>query len=38
MLRIPPDIHAAVATAAEIRGKGINQLVEEILNQTVLDH
>ena len=38
MLRIPPDIHAAVATAAETRCKSINQLVAEILNQTVLDH
>ena len=38
MLRIPPDIHAAVATAAETRGKSINQLVAEILNQTVQEH
>lgn len=38
MLRIPPDIHAAVATAAETSGKSINQLVTEILNQTVQDH
>ena len=38
MLRIPPDIHAAVATAAETRGKSINQLVAEILDQTVRDH
>jgi len=35
MLRIPPDIHAAVAIAAETSGKSINQLVAEILNQTV---
>ena len=38
MLRIPPDIHAAVARAAETSGKSINQLVAEILNQTVQDH
>ena len=38
MLRISPDIHAAVATAAEARGKSINQLVAEILNQTVHAH
>jgi len=38
MLRIPPEIHAAVATAAETRGKSINQLVAEILNQPVQDH
>ena len=25
MLRIPPEIHAAVATAAEVSGKSINQ-------------
>lgn len=25
MLRIPPEVHAAVATAAEVSGKSINQ-------------
>jgi len=35
MLRIPPDIHAAVALAAETSGKSINQLVAEILNQNI---
>jgi predicted HicB family RNase H-like nuclease len=29
MLRIPPEIHAAVATAAEISGKSINQWAAE---------
>lgn len=29
MLRIPPEIHAAVATAAEISGKSINQWATE---------
>lgn len=38
MLRIPPALHAAVATAAETSGKSINQLVSEILDQTVRDH
>ncbi len=37
MLRIPPDIHAAVAMAAETRGKSINQMVAEILDQTIRD-
>ena len=37
MLRIPQDIHAAVAIAAETSGKSINQLIAEILNQTVQD-
>ena len=35
MLRIPPDVHAAVAVAAETSGKSINQLVAEILNQEI---
>ncbi|HLF89860.1 MAG TPA: type II toxin-antitoxin system HicB family antitoxin [Anaerolineales bacterium] len=29
MLRIPPDIHAAVAIAAEVSGKSINQWAAE---------
>ena len=35
MLRIPPDIHAAIAIAAETSGKSINQLVAEILDQNI---
>jgi len=35
MLRIPPDIHAAVAIAADTSGKSINQLVAEILDQNI---
>ena len=31
MLRISPDIHAAVATVAEVHGKSINQWVSDIL-------
>ena len=38
MLRISPDIHAAVGTAAETSGKSINQWVAEILSQTVHAH
>lgn len=33
MLRVPPEVHAAVAMAAEVRGKSINQWVAEILAQ-----
>jgi len=29
MLRVPPEIHAAIAAAAEISGKSINQWVTE---------
>ncbi|MBI9082336.1 MAG: type II toxin-antitoxin system HicB family antitoxin [Desulfobacterales bacterium] len=33
MLRISPDIHAAVATASQVRGKSINQWVAEVLDK-----
>ena len=33
MLRVPPEIHAAVATAAEVSGKSINQWATEKLSQ-----
>ncbi len=33
MLRVPPDIHAAVATAAELSGKSINQWACEALHR-----
>jgi len=33
MLRVSPDVHAAVATAAKIRGKSINQWASEVLDQ-----
>ena len=33
MLRVSPDIHAAVATAAQIDGKSINQWASEILDR-----
>ncbi len=33
MLRISPEIHAAVATAAELSGKSINQWASEALNR-----
>ena len=31
MLRVPPEIHAAVAAAADVSGKSINQLANELL-------
>ncbi len=31
MLRVPPEIHAAVAAAAEVSGKSINQWATELL-------
>ena len=31
MLRIPPEVHAAVATAAEVRGVSINQWASNAL-------
>ena len=35
MLRVPPEIHAAVATAAEVAGKSINQwATEKLTNAT----
>jgi predicted HicB family RNase H-like nuclease len=33
MLRVSPDIHAAVATAAEVHGMSINQWAAEILDK-----
>lgn len=33
MLRVPPEIHAAVATAAELSGKSINQWATEALGR-----
>ena len=33
MLHIPPEVHAAVATAAELSGKSINQWATEALNR-----
>lgn len=35
MLRVPPDIHAAVALAAEVSGKSINQWAIETLAKAV---
>ncbi len=32
-LRIPPSVHAAIATAAETSGKSLNKWVSEILDQ-----
>ena len=33
MLRINPDIHAAVATASQVEGKSINQWASEVLGK-----
>lgn len=33
MLRIPPETHAALATAAEISGKSLNQWAAEVLER-----
>ena len=33
MLQIPPEVHAAAATAAELSGKSINQWATEALNR-----
>ena len=33
MLRVPPDVHAAVATAAQVHRKSINQWASEILDK-----
>jgi len=33
LLRVPPEVHAAVATAAETKGKSLNQWVTETLKE-----
>ena len=33
MLRLPPEVHAAVATAAELSGQSINQWATQALNR-----
>ncbi|MEA1969238.1 MAG: toxin-antitoxin system HicB family antitoxin, partial [Thermodesulfobacteriota bacterium] len=35
MLRINPDIHAAIATISQVQGKSINQWVGEVLDKAV---
>lgn len=35
MLRVSPEIHAAVATAAEVNGKSINQWAAEVFTRAV---
>jgi predicted HicB family RNase H-like nuclease len=37
-LRIPPSVHAAIATAAETSGKSLNKWVSEILKQATHTH
>ncbi len=36
MLRVPPEVHAAVAAAAEVSGKSINQWATEVLAEKAL--
>ena len=33
MLRVPPEVHAAVATAAQVHGKSINQWASDALKE-----
>ena len=33
MLRVSPEVHAAVATAAEVHGKSINQWASDVLDK-----
>jgi predicted HicB family RNase H-like nuclease len=35
MLRVPPEVHAAVAAAAEVSGKSINQWATEAFSKAV---
>ena len=35
MLRVPPEVHAAVAVAAEVSGKSINQWAAETFTKAV---
>jgi predicted HicB family RNase H-like nuclease len=37
MLRVPPEVHAAIATAAEVSGKSINQWAAEALGQATTE-
>ena len=37
MLRVPPEVHSAVATAAEVNGKSINQWAAEVLSEAASD-
>lgn len=37
-LRIPPSVHAAIATAAETSNKSLNRWVADILNEATHDH
>lgn len=38
MLRVPPKVHAAVAQAAEVSGKSINQWAADMLDQAAHSH
>jgi predicted HicB family RNase H-like nuclease len=36
MLRVAPEVHAAVATIAELKGKSINQWAGDILSKEAM--
>ncbi|MES9856551.1 MAG: toxin-antitoxin system HicB family antitoxin [Sedimenticola sp.] len=38
ILRIPPKVHAAVAQAAEVSGKSINQWAADMLDHATHSH
>ena len=37
MPRVAPEVHAAVATAAEVSGKSINQWAADVLSEAAYD-
>jgi len=37
MLRVPPEVHAAVAVAAQVSGKSINQWAAEVFTKATHD-
>ena len=37
-LRIPPNVHSAIATAAEVSGKSLNKWVSDVLEEAVHTH
>jgi predicted HicB family RNase H-like nuclease len=37
MLRVAPEVHAAVATAAEVSGKSINQWAADVLSRATAE-
>jgi predicted HicB family RNase H-like nuclease len=37
-LRIPPNVHAAIATAAEVSGKSLNKWASDVLEEAAHTH